>query len=118
MAPQTPAQLASAAAESVRSLNHATLSPGRAGWEEPSDAYDVIGGLDRAASMLPQALDQVWSLLSGLAADGHLGSDRGTVTADMAEARLALDEARAAAQRLNAALTRAHSATSHLAWQD
>lgn len=118
MAAKTPAAHASAAAESVRSLNHATLSLGRSGWRFPGDAYDVIGGLDHAASMLPQALDQVWSLLSRLAADGHMLSDRGTLTQDMTEARYALNDARAAAQRLNAALTRAHSATSHLAWQE
>lgn len=116
--PKTPAQLASDAAEAVRGLNHATLSPGHLDWEYPSNAYSVIGGLERATGSLPQALEQVWSLLSGLAADGHVGSTTGDPDKDLTAAHAALKEARAAAGALNAALQRAHSATSPLKYED
>jgi hypothetical protein len=118
MATKTPADLAFSAAELVRALNHATLAPGRDGWEYPGDAYDVIGGLDQTAGGMSQALEQVWTLLSGLVADGHVRSDRGTPDEDLSAARAALDDARAAADQLAAALGRAHSATNPLGWQD
>lgn len=119
MARHTPSDLASRAAEVIRALNHATLDTyGHEGWTYPGDAYDVIGGLDRMAGGLNQALEQVWMLLSGLAVDGHVRSDRGGIDQPMAEARAALDDARAAADRLTVALSRAHAATSPLAWQD
>lgn len=114
---KSPRELASSAAESIRALNHATLSC-RDGWEYPGDVYDVIGGLDQMAGGLNQALEQIWMLLSGLAADGHVRGDRGDADQDMAAARVALDQARASADQLVSALSRAHSATSPLAWQD
>lgn len=117
--PKTPTQFASEAAEAVRGLNHATFSgAGAYGWEYPSNAYSVIGGLERAAGYLPQALEQVWTLLSGLDADKHVGSTTGDPNKDLTAARAALDEARAAAAALNAALQRAHNATSPLTYED
>jgi len=116
---KTPAQYASTAADAIRALNHATLTTtGRDGWEYPSDAYDVIGALDQMAGGMNQALKQVWMLLSGLAGDGHIRSDQGTPDQDLAAARAALDTARAAADQLVTALSRAHSATGHLGYQD
>lgn len=115
---KTPAQLADDAAEGVRGLNHATLSPGRPGWEFPADAYSVIGGLDRMAGYLFQSMDQTWSLLSGLAVDGHVRSDRGDTDRDLTEAQMALEDAKVAAEALREALARAHSATSPLAFQE
>ena len=117
MPAKTPAAHASTAAEAIRALNHATFGPGRA-WEMPGDAYDVIGGLDRTAMMLPQAIGQIASHLTRLAADDRVRSDRGSLDQDLTEAHAALADARAATQQLNAALSRAHSATSHLAWED
>jgi hypothetical protein len=116
--PKSPAQHASDAAESIRALNHATLSVGDLDWEFPSHAYDVIGGLERATSYLPQALEQVGKLLSGLAADGHVGSTTGNPEQDLAGVRLALVEARAAAMKLSDALQQAHNATSPLTYED
>jgi hypothetical protein len=116
--PKTPAQLASDAAEAVRGLNHATLSLGHLDWEYPSNAYSVIGGLERAVAYLPQALEQTWKLLSGLAADGHVGSTTGNPDEDLSAASAALEEARAYAAALNAALQRAHNATSPLKYED
>jgi len=117
MPAKSPATLASSAAEAIRSLNHATLNYGRVDWEYPSDAYDVIGGLDRMAGMLPQALDQVDALLSTVAGDKRLRSDRGTPDQDIVQALAALADARDAAVQLNAALSRAHSATGALGWE-
>jgi hypothetical protein len=116
--PKTPSELASDAAESIRGLNHATLSVGHMDWEYPSNGYSVIGGLERAAGYLPQSLDQVRSLLSGLFLDGHVGSTTGNAEKDVTEAIAALDEARTAATALNAALQRAHTATSPLTYED
>lgn len=116
--PKTPAQLASDSAEAIRGLNHATLSVGRPDWEYPSDAYSVIGGLERAVGYLPQALGQVKSLLTGLMSDGYVGSTRGDPNADMVEATDALNEACTLAGRLNAALQRAHRATNPLTYED
>ena len=70
-----PAALARAAADAVRSLNHATLG---GGLEQPADAYDVLGELSLAASRLPQALGQVGRWLAAALAAGQLSSDDGT----------------------------------------
>jgi hypothetical protein len=49
--------LARAAAEAIRSLNHATL--GGEGLGQPSDACEVLGELSLTASRIPQFLGQV-----------------------------------------------------------
>jgi hypothetical protein len=90
--PKTPAALADQAAESIRSLNYATLSK-RDGWEYPADAYDVVGDLARLVAMLPQAIEQTGKFFDDLMANGHVGIDgdgreRGT-TAPMIQAELA-----------------------------
>lgn len=113
-----PQKIAQAAGEEVRALNHATIGSGRLGWEFPSDAYSVIGGLDQLATGLPQAIDQIRAHLSRLATDGHVRSDRGDTDKDLAAAHSALTDARAAALVLAEALGRAHSATSPLSYQD
>lgn len=109
----TPADHANAAADAVNALNHATLTPTDAGWEHPADAHDVIGGLDRAASGLPQAIEQTWALLNRAKRDRRLRSTRDADT-DLAAAKTALRDAAATAQYLQTALARAHSATSSL----
>ncbi len=112
-----PADHAVTAADAIRQLNHTTLAPGDR-WEEPDDAYQVIGSLNQMAGGMHQALGQVWVLLSGLAGDGHLRSDCDTLDADLTDTRAALDTARAAADQLVTALSRAHSAAGHLGLQD
>lgn len=116
--PKTPAQLASDAAEAIRALNHATLSLGDLDWEYPSNAYSVIGALERAAGYLPQTLKQVRRLLDDLYAGGRVGTTTGTPAQKLVEATDALDEASSLAAQLNAALQRAHSATSPLTYED
>jgi hypothetical protein len=112
---KTPAQLADDAAEAIRGLNHATLST-RPGWEYPSDAYSVVGGLARAVGGLTQAADQIGALIEEL--DGHLTSDRGTLDADVIAAYAALADSTDAARTLYEALNRAHAALSPLGYQD
>jgi hypothetical protein len=115
--PKTPAALADQAAESIRSLNHATLS-GRPGWEYPSDAYDVVGDLARLVMMLPQAIEQCGKFFDALVEAGHVGVDgygreRGTTVPTMQEQVAAgLVDAAAYARHLHACLTTAHSALS------
>jgi hypothetical protein len=116
--PKTPAALADQAAESIRSLNHATLSR-RDGWEYPADAYDVVGDLARLVMMLPQALEQTGKFFDDLADNGHVGVDaagreRGT-TAPVMQADLAgaLIKAVALAQQLHEELNYAQAVISH-----
>lgn len=115
--PKSPAQHASDAAEAIRALNHATLSPAD-DWEYPSHAYDVIGGLERATDGLSQAIDQTRFLLIKVACVGSLGSTTGNAQQDFFTAHDALEEAAAAAAQLNAALQRAHNATSPLTYKE
>jgi hypothetical protein len=115
----TPADNARTAAEAVRSLNHTTLSTSAAGWEYPSDAYDVVGALDEMAMRLPQALDQVAKLVERLAAHDHISSDRGGDGAeDVHTALRGLEWARADAEQLHSRLSAVHSALSPLAWKE
>jgi hypothetical protein len=74
--PEETLALARAAAEMVRSLNHATLGGG--GLAQPADAYELIGELSLAASGLPQLLAQVGRWLASALACGQLGCDDGT----------------------------------------
>ena len=115
----TPADHASGAAEAIRALNHATLSPSQNGWEYPSDAYDVIGGLDRASGYLPQALDQIARHIERLSTLGHIRSDNGgNGTTEVDTALRALESARANATALASQLTTVHAALAPLAWQE
>ncbi|MFE1777176.1 hypothetical protein [Streptomyces sp. NPDC059008] len=119
MTDQTPAGHASAAAEAVRHLNHATLGPGRDGWQYPSDAYSVVGDLVALAQRLPQALDQIAQFVTQLEAQGHLRSDRDRDVADEVAAvtaglRMSTDDVELLTDHLNAV----HSALSPLAWKE
>ena len=67
--------LARTAAEAIRGLNWATRH--RAGLDQPSAAYDVIGALSLAASRIGQALAQITRYLDQAVAAGRLGHDHG-----------------------------------------
>lgn len=114
---ETPAQLATQAAEAIRSINHLTMSPGD-GWTYPSDAYSVVGELSRLAMMLPQALDQIGALIEPLDTEGKLRSDKNTLSADLQNAYAGLTDAHDAAKALYEALNRAHSGLSPIAYTD
>lgn len=118
MTDKTPAQHASTAAEAVRAINHATLSPLPSdGWTYPSDAYSTVGGLSRVAMMLPQALEQIGNFIEKMTEEGHLSSDRGTLQADLTDTHSGLVDASAAARQLHEALNRAHSGLSAIAYK-
>lgn len=100
-APQAagPAALASAAAEAIRALNHATL--GGDGLGQPADAYQVLGELSLAAARLPQLLGQVGTWLATALARGQLGCDDGTSpAAAVSGAWLFISDARGSAAAL------------------
>jgi len=111
---QPPAQIASAAAESIRSLNHALY----AGLDYPGDAYSLVGNLARLVSMLPQALTMTRGAVQKLADADQLRSDRGTLPDDLADTYGGLDEAASMAQELYQALNATHGALSHLGLKD
>ncbi|MFG2532756.1 hypothetical protein [Streptomyces sp. NPDC048516] len=112
-----PAQFPQAAADALRAFNHATLSK-RDGWEQPGDAYTTIGSLTELAARLPQAIGQTHRLVRDLEESGHLRSDKGTLDQDLAYAYDGLREARDLAERLGAALSRAHSGLGPIGHQD
>ena len=110
----TPAQLASQAAEAVRSLNHATITVGE-GWEYAPQAYQVLGQLAHLARMLPQAVEQTLLPAQNTHQDGWLTVDGGGAP-DRAIKHLgdAVRTAVQAAELLAAALDHAHVAASPL----
>jgi hypothetical protein len=98
--------LARAAAEAIRSLNHATL--GGDGLEQPADAYAILGELSLAASRLPQLLGQVGRWLAAALAAGRLGSDDGTDPAcAVSSAQIFICDARGSAAALAGNLSQA-----------
>jgi hypothetical protein len=98
--------LARAAAEAIRSLNHATL--GGEGLGQPSDACEVLGELSLTASRIPQFLGQVGRWLAAALAAGLLGCDDGTdPAAAVSGAWLFISDARASAAALAEALGQA-----------
>jgi hypothetical protein len=117
MTDKTPAQLADTAADAVRGLNHATLVR-QADWEYPGDVYSVVANLSQMAMTLPQAIDQVQSLVEFLNAHDNLRSDRGTLEDDLTQTFGSLADAKAAAEALYAALNRAHSSLGPIGYQD
>jgi hypothetical protein len=94
-----PAALARAAAEAVRSLNHATL--GGDGLAQPADACEVLGELSLTASRIPQLLGQIGRWLAAALAAGRLGCDNGAdPAAAVSGAWIFISDARASATAL------------------
>jgi len=115
MSNETMAQLAAtAAAESIRALNHTLY----AGFDQPGDAYSTVGGLSHPVSMLPQALTMIRDAVQTLERSGELRSDRDTLTDDLALAYEGLEQAALDAQTLYESLARAHGGLSHIGMQD
>lgn len=113
---KTPAQLADDAAEAIRALNHATLSP-RDGWEYPADAYSVVGNLGTLVMRLPQLLEQVTQHVEKLHQDGHVVADTGDTLERLYNLSAASVEAGEAAQKLRSALDEMHAMLSPLAYK-
>ncbi|MET7924205.1 hypothetical protein ABZT43_09505 [Streptomyces sp. NPDC005349] len=107
------ADLADQAAETIRSLNYATL-PDAGGLAFPGDAYSTVGNLSTLAMRLPQALHQVRAFIDRQHENGDLYSDQGPddLVAQVANLRGATSDAVRAAETLYAALEQAHIALS------
>lgn len=108
-----PARHAEAAAEAVRSLNHATL-PGAGELTGPAVVYDTLGSLTILAARLPQALSQLQAFLDSETDAGRVrvvdGEHAGDPAAAAATCGHWTDAARAAAHALQHALEQAHAA--------
>jgi hypothetical protein len=116
--PQYTREVAAAAAEAIRVLNHATFSGQGGALACPSDADAVIRSVATLASRLPQLLDQVREWLRGELRAGRLeaayGPYAGDPSAALAAAGTPLLDAAAIAARLQAALEEAAGITSTL----
>jgi hypothetical protein len=110
MSARTPTEHASAAAESIRQLNHALY----AGFAEPSDAYSTVGGLSHLVMMLPQALTMIRDAVQDLEIGGHLYSDRDDLAEDLDGAYEGLGKAADDARALYESIGRAHAGLSHI----
>lgn len=113
---RTPSEIASAAAEEVRALNHRTLDSNA--FTYPSDVYSTVGGVDRLLAGLPQALEQLRAHLARMAATGNVKADDGDTDGRLAAAHLELTDAANALRQAQGAVGRAHNATSLLAWTE
>ena len=111
----TVPELADSAAEAIRSINHAAKTV-----EYPGAIYSTIANLKILAQRLPQAFEQLGGRLTQLGHDGHLRIEpgRGDLAAAQEDAYDALREAIIAAQVMEAALDRAHSALGPIGYQD
>jgi hypothetical protein len=112
----TPAELADAAYEAVRALNHATL-PFEHGIDGSDELYRVVGSLAALLRVTPQALRQAAARVARdqragrVSVDGACPTDPATtVAAIVAELSAAADAVALAARRAAAA----HNATAHL----
>lgn len=121
ISPAGAVESAAAAAEAIRTLNYATLSPGRVVADGAAETYAVIGELRILLERVPQALEQ---LAAALETDVDWRTDDGSDPAG--RVRYAATELRetastiaVASQRDNplpalAHLNAAHSHVSHL----
>jgi hypothetical protein len=109
----TPVEAARAAAEAVRSLNHATFAG--TGYEWPNEVDAVLVELTALARRLPQALVQAETWLTREDAAGRVGDDTGDDADDrLADARAWLADAAVRAEWLASALDQARQSTAHL----
>lgn len=104
--PGDPVAVATAAAEAIRRLNHATRPPGTL--TAPAQAYEVLGALATAAARTSQAIAQITSYLNDAVSAGKLGHDLGDdpcLAVDAAATLLAAAQQKAAelASRLGTA---------------
>jgi hypothetical protein len=112
---RTVAELASDAAEAIRTMNHLTRT--RDGWAYPGDLYATLGDLARLVHSLPQLLDQAAAWLETAERDGLLRTDNPVIdlAATVDSARLGLQVAAHEAHDLGSRVDQAHQLTAHLA---
>jgi hypothetical protein len=113
--PERTSELASALAEIVRCLNHATHPGNDGGLEYPADAYDLLGHLYTATGGLPQLCAQLTTFLARQGASGTLADDHDCdVAGQIADASYRLGHASQFADDLTTLLQQAQNAISGL----
>jgi hypothetical protein len=115
--PEYTAEVADAAAEAIRVLNHAT--GGFDALVQPADVDRLLSALSAMASRLPQLFLQTQANLVRIADDAALYDDRGNdPSATVALVSMGLGAAHGAAMALFEALDAAHNASAHLGSRD
>ncbi len=118
-APPSPGyvlELAEAAAEIIRALNHLTRHP--EALEFPAEGDQLFRYLESAAERMPQLLDQIASWYERRAAAGRLrvvSGDRAATAMAVIALRMRADAARLSAEHLGADLKYAAGVTTNLA---
>lgn len=111
-----PHTIAHAAAEEIRTLNHATLKP--ANYPYPATVHDTALALKTLAERLPQALTQLGAGLDALADADQIqliAAEGETVTERRVQVAELLQQAEAAAAELTEALRGIGTLTSDMA---
>lgn len=110
MTARTPAGHATAAAESIRQLNHALYAP----FADPADVYSTVGGLSQLAMMLPQALTMIRDAVQTLETSARLCSDHDDLADDLGRTYEELGRAVNDARTLYESINSAHGGLSHI----
>jgi hypothetical protein len=123
---RTPAEIATAAAEELRALNHRTLDP--KAFPQPGDVSDTADALARIVQYLPQALRQLDAGLEALHDEQRIRLDdvpANEVSAQEIQSRVfkvvsALREARVGLSQVDDEMRRAKGPLSHMGapWGD
>jgi len=113
-APTVP-RLADRAPDAIRSVNHATRT-----LQHPGDIYSTVANLKILAQRLPQTFQQLGARFAQLGHDGRLRIEpgRGDLNAAQDQAYQALYDAVVAAEAMEQALDRAHTALGPIGYQD
>lgn len=112
---RTPQNLADAAAEAVRDLNHATQAT-KGNLIYPGDAYEVVASLKTLTQRLPQSFEQLSHFVGVLAESGAVTADYGEPDEHLSEARAALASGVLVAQTLAEFLDHVHSSLAPLGY--
>lgn len=114
MSDESPIDSLSGAAEQIRAFNHASLQPS-GDWTYPIQTYKALGNLTLLAQRLGQAIDQATRPAVRTHEHGRMVLDDQGDPGDAVQQMLGLkDLAVEHAEALAAALSRLHSATSHM----
>lgn len=121
-----PSQIANAAAEEIRALNHRTLDD--PAYEQPGDVSDTANGVATLLERLPQALDQLEAGLLVLHDANKIRLDtkplgdtsRQDIAHEVFTVTSALSEARRALREAHRAMKEATGPLSHMGglWED
>jgi hypothetical protein len=112
---RTPYDIASAASEEIRALNHRTLDG--AGYDHPARVTETAGALSALASRMQQALAQLDTGFVELLDTGRVylyQAEGQTVTEHAAQVHARLSAAHQAAQHLHEALVQVQNLTAAL----